>query len=738
MIVGYGISTLNATIAILDGGDTTLQNDTLKNLFTLEDADAFILADVPATANKILDFLAVVVANEVIIFETPTYSAGDVDTQDAWAQTALHVAGSLDVNTTSPLTGVQDLKYNSSSAGITHYRRPVTSSAGGAYTAKWQFKNSANLGATDEVVVAMANSADTDGARAWICAIKGNGDVTITDNAGSTVFTGLSLTTRKALYTVKIESDGRLFFFVDGAFKFQGTVIAGNQTIDRWLVSGSNSSTNVDTGRWDNFTYAAPTALLRRKSILVTPQSSPIDLNGESQLNIQLRTSALATDNVVKTVTLRATDGIVIPGTVQTDGTGFSNEAFYRPSKDAGSHEIIASTNEHTQLVSEGSVEVAINPQPNNEKRQFLETADIKDETITELKIAPQSLSKQTKPSAFWIVKKAYLANTFDTGMPQNANDVVSDGHEHIYINGFDGPAATNPVIRQINKATGSTDGTLAYTTNSLANRRDAIAFNGKHLWLASGINLLKIRASDMNLISTFVIGGGAGVIQYVGWDGESILAFVRGGTLNADLFLHINDSGGIIADQQAKTIVTDIKRVGITPRTLFGKKMIFVAGSTAAGSFVIIDALDHDLKSIAVNTLISGFTGTAVEAAAHDGTGAWIALSPTGGSKEALMKIKMDNFTDTPTLLATIEQEEVGRVYDLHIDGTNIWAITSEAGDPPGDVTRRFLRKLRLTAAGVIEVAQVIDLGEDIEPVGITVDQGYLYIANHAITGLT
>lgn len=728
MIIGYDILSLSAGNTVLDGGDTALQATILKNHFSIESADSFVLADDQAVVDKILDYLIVASANQVIDFENPPYTVvGDVNGQDSWAQTALHVAGSLDVNATNPISGSQDLKYNSSTSGITHYRKIVVSSAGGGYTAKWLFKNSAALGAANEARVAMANSADTDGARAWVCVVKGNGDVVFTDDNGDTTFTGLSSILRKSLFTVKVLSTGTLFFYVDGAFKYQGTVISGNQTIDRWLVSGgANATTNSDTGRWDNFTYAVPTAVIRRKSVLVTPVTDPVEMSETSVLNIQLRLATLANDNVVKTVTLRASTGVVIPETVQTNSSGFSNEAVYKPTKGIGQPTILAFTDEHTQLVSEGDVSIVVSGPDSSDEQQWLESDDIKDETISADKQSFKGQIKNPALTHLFFVKKALQVAQFDASM-ENINSIVADEKGNIYVNGFDGPGQTNPIVRKLNAQTGATLNTytIPATEENLANRFDGMAYDGVHLWVAGANHLLKLDL-DMTLDTDYTIAAD-GNLQFVASDGEFIWFQLRGGTdTDKDKIWKLDPTdatppaSAVKIDYRtgdADTTIREIKQVAMDD------EYIYIPGTGPSTDWDRLKRSDNSILHRGSGS--NGSFGVAI-----DNRDLTIYVAGGVGVDQDVMTLEVTS----PTLSVLANADVVDKnFWDLLFDGTNVWVITAVDST---STNRQFVRKLKFNpGAGTIDLVQSFDITTTIDPTAMAFDGAYLYVVGFGTT---
>jgi hypothetical protein len=728
MIVSYDTVTLNAIKAILDEGDTAIQTKELTASIASPNQNALILADDATVASKILDYLVSTTDHEIITFESPTYSTGDVDTQDFWAKTALHTAGSLDVNATNPIIGSQDLKYNRPASGTTHYRRPVVSSGGGAYTSKWSFKNSTNLGTANSVFVAMANSADTDGARAWACTIKGNGDVVFTDNSGDTTFTGIAPTGRTILYIVHVSSTGVITFIADGSVRLSGTVVSGNQTIDRWLAGGvSSTAGSTDAGRFDGMLYTVPTGVTRKKSILVTPQTTPMELNQTSVLNIQLRQSNLSNDNVVKTVTIHSSSGIVVPSSVDTNGSGFSNEAVFKPTKDAtGTIGIFASTDEHVQLPSDGVVGITGTTPDAASEQEWLEVEDVKNDPAT---IEQRSLKADIrKPGMqnFFFIQKARLVQSFSSGLYSRINSIVVDDMGFIYVNGFATVAENDPTLKQIDKNTGVVSATQAYLANNqnLASRRDGICYDGTSIWVAAAHHLYQFDALSMAAPTDYTPDSAAdGDFQFMAFDGEFLWSQLRGGThAHKDKIWKMTLAAAISAQidyntgRSGDTTPRDIKQVAMD------ETFMYITGTGPAGDW---DRLKRSDNSVTYRgSGANGAIGAAIDNLTHH---SWIS---GGAASPDWDDLSLEN-TDVPGTVAA--QIDAGfKTYDAIFDGINCWVITEDA-TPAG---RRYVRKYQFDpTVPTLTLKETIDIGTALDPTAMALGgDGYLYVACHGI----
>jgi len=741
MVVTYDSDTNDLLLAQLDGGAQTTQEQIIDAIVRQVEADfaaTFGLADDQTVAVNSRDYLAVVTTTDKITFENPPYTPGDVNGQVNWAQTALHVAGSLDVNATSPIGDSQDLKYNSATSGITHYRSTVTGSAGGGYVAKWKFRNSVNLGAASEVKVSMANSADTDGARAWICVVKGNGDVVFTDNAGNTTFAGVAPAGTINRYRVGVTSTGALKFYINGELKFTGNIIAGNQTVDRWIVAaGPNTTINADTGRFDDFLYSVPTGVIRRKSILVTPVSSSIEMSGECVLNIQLRNAALGNDPVSTTVTLTSNQGLIVPGSVVTNGSGFSNEAVFKPGKFARKAGIFASATGYVQLGSEGSVFIEVDSPSTDEDQQFIETADIKDDSITPSKQAAKSNVRTPGLHNFWFIAKAFIAQILDVNndgnTDRNINSIVVDDLGFFYVNCFEGPVATNPVVKRFDKNTGVIDWSVALTHNNLTSGFDGMCFDGKYIWVACAnyirrVNVLNSADTTEYLLATDLEGGN---VQAMAFDGEFIWLHLRGGTnANADKIWKVNPSTGAAVSyvdyrtsDPIGTGVRDIKQFAMDDEFLYFASSV---SGVSASDWVRVKRSDGTLTYRNEGDQYGAF-GAAIDILTHH-------LYVGGGEPSGAAQLNLDTTDSTPRNVAL--NWSLAQWYDLLFDGKYLWGVSTLNS---GSATKRVIRKIKHNVgAGTLDSVQAIDfdgIAVGLAPTALAFDGQYLYVANFAAT---
>ncbi len=473
--------------------------------------------------------------------------------------------------------------------------------------------------------------------------------------------------------------------------------------------------------------HPSPTATVQKKSILVTPVTNPIDLNKTSVLNIQLRKFDLSNDLVSTTVTLATSRGIIIPASITTDANGFSNVAVYRPGKFVGSTGIIASSAAHRQLQQEGRVFVTTNAPTTPNKQQWLQSEDIKDHAVTDDKTAANTTTKApTGVNQFSFVKKARLVQSFDIGMEQNVNSVVVDDVGFIYVNGFDGPGATNPIVRKINKIDGSTiaDFVIPGGQENLAARFDGMTYDGAFIWIAGANRLIKINALTMALATNFTVAAD-GNLQFVRWDGEFINFQLRGGTdADKDKIWRLNpDDGTPVAsatridyrtgDAVDPTIIREIKQVSID------EDFMYIVG-TGPGS-------DWDRINLATNAVThrgSGSNGTFGVALSNILHHVFISGGVSAGSADLLLEntdvagtdIGFTNSIDT-------------NLFDGLFDGKHLWLIT-------GTTTRQFVRKIiHDPIANTLTLVQTFDLGTALDPTSLAFDGQHLYVASFGTT---
>ena len=724
MITGYNVKTLEITI--IDSNDAFLDQAILDVEFPTQ--HTFVTATDKAAIANPAAFIVTAVANEIIDFENPPYTVvGDINGQDSWAQTALHIAGSLDINATSPIFGSQDVKYNSSTSGITHYRRPVTSSSGAEYVAKWIFVNSANLGATDEFRVAMANSADTDGARAWVCKVRGNGDVILTDDSGDTTFTGVATVGKEISYRVQVSAAGVLKFYIDRVLQLTGLRITGNQTIDRWLVSaGPNSTNNADTGRLETLSYSAPTAVVKKKFIQVVLNPNTINLDQTTKIEIQLKNGDGSNHLAAVAVTLRTSQGFITPSSITTNSSGFSDEAIFKPTRISGTIRIGATAVGFFQEFGSEEPLLTLNTPTTTGEQQWLESGDIKDHAITDDKTAANTTTKTPSGvNQFSFIKKARLVQSFDIGMDRNVNTVVVDDVGFVYVNGFDGPGATNPIVRKIDKIDGSTvaDFAIPVSEENLANRFDGMTYDGAFIWVAGANHLIKIDALTMLLGTDFLIAAD-GNLQFVRWDGNFINFQLRGGTdTDKDKIWRLNpDDGTPVAsatrvdyragDPVSPTIPREIKQISID------EDFIYVVGTGVA--------TDWDRMDIVTNALVhrAGSNGTFGVALSNIRHHIFVSGGTGGGSADLLL-----DDTDNPGTDIGFSNSIDTNLFDGLFDGKHLWLIT-------GTTTRQFVRKiLHDPIAKTLTLVQTFDLGTSLDPTSLAFDGQHLYVASFGTT---
>jgi hypothetical protein len=370
-------------------------------------------------------------------------------------------------------------------------------------------------------------------------------------------------------------------------------------------------------------------------------------------------------------------------------------------------------------------------------EQNTIEADDIKAQAISEDKIVGSVINvskvSQTNPSALWTAAHATLEDVVDTTLDDSVNNIVSDGIDHIYLNGLD---AAVPKVKKVNRRTFAIDGSLTYTNDNLSTRMDGVAFDGKNLWVASDGDLLKINPVAMTLTATINIDA-TGIIQAITWDGELLHLFVKGGTTYVNSYVQVTRNGTVRL--AVALSANDVKQIAMRQYT----QGLLASASLRKVLVPINFGGNGDIAVMSVNdggAVVSFFSVISVTATANgvavcDGVNFWIGVTPSGGSKETLLRLNLDTGIVTTSLLGSLEWGDIGHVYDLSFDGAYVWAITSEAGDPPATTTRRFVRKLQQVGTNPIRVVQTIDLGPDIDPSALCIENDRLFVGNFGAT---
>jgi hypothetical protein len=480
---------------------------------------------------------------------------------------------------------------------------------------------------------------------------------------------------------------------------------------------------------------SGPTLLsVARKNFVTLSTSTPTIVPADiATIDLQLKQSDGVTDlNEIHTIAISTSNGFLSDNVVTTNASGFISFT-YRAGR-FNTTTIYGSA----QGFFTGTIGLVIENPTTASDQNWIETGDIKAKAVTAEKIAASivdaNLISQTYPSAWWTIKKAVLEDVKDVALTDSVNNIVSDGIDHIYMNGLD---TAVPKIKKVNRRTFTVDGSLTYTNNNLANRTDGMAFDGKFLWVASSGDLLRVDPVTMTLDATITIDSSGGDIHALAWDGEFIYAFVRGGTTYANKLLEITRNGTVRSETTILS-ANDVKQIAVRQSTQGlaasgDQRQVLVPIAHPAGSSNLAPVIVSGLSLISVNfSALFGITATANGTAASDGINYWVGVTPSGGSKESLLRINTDTLV-SPTLLSSMEQGEIGIVYDLFYDGAYMWAITSEAGDPPASTDRRFVRKLQQVGTDPIKLIQTIDMGPDVDPNALCVENDRVFVGNFA-----
>lgn len=479
----------------------------------------------------------------------------------------------------------------------------------------------------------------------------------------------------------------------------------------------------------------APTTTVAKNIIRLTPSATPINLSDAPTITVQLYqpddTTPLALAGV--TVALTAAPGLLSFSSIVTDAGG-TGTVTLKPTKGFGDIGLAGTSDGYRS----GGTIVTVSVPTTSDQGNWLETNDIKAEAVREEKLAASVINPNkfagTSPSIMWTVKKAILEDVKDATLTDSVNSIVSDGIDHIYINGFD---TGTPKIKKVNRKTFAVDGSLTYTNNNLANRTDGMVFDGKYLWVASAGDLLQVDPVSMTLIATITIDVSGGNIQALAWDGHNIFAFVRGGVTYLDMILEISRNGTVIS---ATTVsAADVKQIALRKDTqglqVSGIEHTVLIPIASPFNSLSLMAVNSPGGFATTNFAALSITATANGTAASEGVNFWVGVTPSGGSKQSLLRLSIDTFTNPLTLLGSLEQGQIGIVYDLFYDGTYMWAITSEAGDPPVSSTRRFIRKIRQNDPDPMQLVQTFDMGPNVDPNALCIENDRLFVGNFAAT---
>lgn len=475
----------------------------------------------------------------------------------------------------------------------------------------------------------------------------------------------------------------------------------------------------------------------RRKSIQLTIGSDPIELSETNTISLQLKDKDLVNDptgGVV--VTLSASNGIITPSSITTNGSGQNPSTItYKPAKYTGDVAIRATSSTHQQQID---ASFTISEPGSTDDQGWLENGDIKPNSISSDKQLDKAKIRTPGLHNFWFINKAFRTQIFDVNndgnTDQNINSIVVDDLGFFYVNCFEGPGATNPVVKRINKATGAVDWSVALTHDNLSSRFDGMAFDGTYIWVACAnylrrVNVLNSADTTEYLQATDIEGGN---FQALAFDGDFIWAHLRGGTnTHADKIWKITPSTGAVSgtpidyrtSDPIGTGVRDIKQFAMDDEFLY---FTAITPGVTTSDWTRIKRSDGTLVYRNEGDLYGSY-GIAIDNLSHH-------IYTGGGQPGGADQINLDTTDAFPRNIAL--NWDLSQWYDLIFDGRYVWGIGT-INDTTA--TRRFIRKMvHNVGAGTLDSVQAFDfdnIAASLSPTALAFDGQYLYVANFAST---
>lgn len=477
-----------------------------------------------------------------------------------------------------------------------------------------------------------------------------------------------------------------------------------------------------------------PTSTERKKSIQTTPAASPINLNETTTLAIQLLDKDLNPDPVAGvTVTLHASSGLISPDTFVTNGSGQNPSTItYKPTKVTGNITTLGFTSGATIVATGTGGYIQVSPEfveittPTTSAQQnWLESNDIKIGAVTVEKL---NGNVNVSPAA---------RNGFNTSIARNVNAVVVDS-TFVYVIGYNGPGATNTAVRKTNKNTGENIASTVYVAGAgtaIANGTDGMVDDGTDLWIAAGGDLLQVNKGTLVITNQYVIDATGGSLQFIVDDGTHILSFLRGGTSgDADKLVRIVKATGLVSASRDAFGDLGVSVVDVRYAVILGTNLYFLAGGAPIQSYAF------GAKSLTAAFIFTTqtFQDPLEHAITTDGLTIWV-----GGTAGVVFD---------PTLIpggnfgGFASQIDIGTVYSLTYDGTNVWAITSEIGGGPRKYIKELYRYIKYEAISdsmtwntgtgrVVDISSYDSSGTaPIIPYDIDTDANFIYTGNSQV----
>ena len=428
-----------------------------------------------------------------------------------------------------------------------------------------------------------------------------------------------------------------------------------------------------------------------------------IDLKDTPTLSVQLKEPNGVTNlNEVHTVTLTSTFGVLANPTVTTNGSGFAS-TMYKPNK--GNSAFITAT---APLFVPGGISVTINTPTTATGQNWLERDDIKPSAVTVEKLPPLLFARQTPQPSFGFISQAFQRAVFASSIAQDANSIVTDDDQFIYVNGFDGPGATNPIIEKINRRTGVSIGTLALTEEDFATGRDGMVYDGASIWVCGGSHLMQVNPVTLTMTNDYDLDAVSGTLQGIVWDGAYLYAYIKGSTTYGESILQIDTTGTVLNNSAPLGGGANVKQLVIDDAYAF---------------FQVDSAGTNRWFRVALGSASLGASSSAGQY--NVGTAVLGSRQIFVGGTAGLAMITTD--PEVSADIITLTPATVGDVYDLQFDGVNLWAITGVAG---GGGPRRFVRKISFDGSA-FTIEQSFDLTPNV-PNALTFDGQNMYVLNN------
>ena len=370
-------------------------------------------------------------------------------------------------------------------------------------------------------------------------------------------------------------------------------------------------------------------------------------------------------------------------------------------------------------------------------KQEWLVTEDIKSAIITDFKISDKGKIRTPGLHNFWFITKAFQVQIFDVDDASNTdeqiNSIVVDDLGFFYVNCFEGPGATNPVVKRIDKNTGVVDWSVALTHNNLTSRFDGMVFDGKYIWVASANYIRRINVLNSTDTTEFQYPTDpqGGDFQALTFDGEFIWAALRGGShTDADKIWKIIPSSGAVSSaidyrtsDPIGTGVRDIKQFAMDDEFLYFSS---ITNAVSASDWVRIKRSDSSLVYRNEGDL-HGAYGISIDSLTHH---VW----QGGGEPSGAFQLNLDTTDGSPRNVAL--NWTLAQWYDSIFDGKYTWGISTTG---IGSATRRIIRKMmHNVVASSLDSVQAIDFDDivaGLDPTALAFDGQYLYVANFAST---